>query len=150
MQPTDYIFNQLAALLAADTGTLAPATLPPQLVPVKAPFTPGVGLVVGALTLADFATSTAISTIVGSQNAVQNPLTFERMVEMKIPAGGWRWTVTALTNLPQTIYGVALLDNTLAIVYGAALLPTPILLTTVGQVVEIDNIQFVFLLNGIY
>jgi hypothetical protein len=149
MKPTNTILDEIATLLAADSATLAPAALACHVKLIKAPFTPNPNTVVGDFTYADFATSTQLSSTVGAQLTGVDPLTLDRFVEMKSPALGWRWAVTATTNLPQTIYGFCLLDNANAVVYGSALFETPITLTAVGQVIEIDTLKFTFNPNAV-
>jgi len=149
MIPGNAILNAIAEALAADPSTIAPLLNPPKLGLVKTAFVPGPNLAITDYTLADFVTSTPIGAIAGAQNSGINPVTLERIVEMKIPAGGWRWVVTSTTNLPQTIYGAVLYDNGGTTVYGAVLFNAPILLDAVGQVCEVDAVQFAFLINGI-
>ena len=148
MIPGNVILDAIASALAGDTTTLAPAANPPKLGLIKTAFVPGPALVVGDYTLADFVTSTPIACIVGAQNSGVDPITLERIVEMKIPLGGWRWVVTATTNLPQTIYGAVLYNNGGTIVYGSVLFDAPILLDAVGQIVEINAVKFAFLITG--
>jgi len=150
MQPTLEIFNQLTILLAADTATIAPAANPPKLKLSKAAFTPNQNNVPADFTEADFDGYAPIAAIVGAQNVGVDPLTQERLVEMKIPAGGWRWVVTGLTNLPQQIFGAYLTDNAGAIVFGAALFDGPITLDNLPQVVEVGSVTFRFRFNGVF
>lgn len=149
MTPGNAIISDIPVLLAADAGTIASATLACKVKLVKAPFTPSPTLVPADVTVADFDGSTPITCATGAQNSGNDPLTGNYFTEMKIPVGGWRWTVSGTTNLPETIYGFVLEDNAGAIVYGSALFPTPITLSSVGQVIEIPSIRFTFLANGI-
>lgn len=149
MQPTLEVFNRLALLLAHDTGTLAPAANPPKLHLSKTAFVPNQDLVPADLTEADFGGYAAIAAIVGNQLASIDPLTNERLAEMKIPAGGWRFACTALTNCPQTIFGAYLLNDAGTQIYGSALLPAPMVIDTIAQFIDIDSVVFRFLFAGI-
>jgi hypothetical protein len=149
MQPTYTVFDSLALLLSQDTATIAPAANPPKLHLAKAPFVPNQDRVPADFTEADFGGYAAIAAIVGNQNPLIDPLTGERMVEMKIPAGGWRFTCTGLANTPQTIYGAYLMDNGGTVIFGSALLPAPLTIDTIAQVVEVDSVRFRFLFGGI-
>lgn len=149
MQPTLEVFNRLALLLAHDTGSLAPAALPPKLHLSKTAFLPNQDLAPADVTEADFGGYAAIPAIVGNQNVGIDPLTNERLAEMKIPAGGWRFSCTGLANCPQTIYGAYLLDDAGVQIYGSALLPEPLVIDTIAQSVEIDSVVFRFLFAGI-
>lgn len=150
MIPTRTIFADLASSLAGLSSPLSPVALANHVVLSKTAFSPGPDLDVAGYTPADFTGSTPLDTEVGAQIASIDPVTTQYQAEMVIPAGGWRWTVTALTNLPQTIYGVVLQDNADAIVFGSVLFPVPIVLDTIGQVVEVDAILFQFNFNSIY
>jgi hypothetical protein len=149
MIPTNPVIDQLALLLAGDVTTLAPVTLGNKVALVKNSFVPGPNLGLADFVISDFAGSNPILSIAGPQFKAIDPLTGERYVEMRIPALGWRWTVQAVTALPQTVYGAVMMNNASAIVFGSVLFPRPILLDTVGQVVEIDTITFRFLAGAI-
>lgn len=149
MVPSRLVFSDLATMLSQDPLTLAPAVLANKVTLSKSAFTPGPDLAIGGFTPSDFTGSTPISTILGNQNASIDPLTTQYQAEMKIPAGGWRWTVTALTNLPQQCFGVVMTDNAAAVVIASVLFAQPVTLDAVGQVVELDSIQFRFNYNAI-
>jgi len=149
MQPTLEVFNRLSILLSQDTGTLAPAANPPKLHLSKSSFLPNQDAVPADFTEADFGGYAAIAGIVGNQNVGIDPLTNERLTEMKVPAGGWRFFCNALTNTPQTIFGAYLMDNAGVNIYGSVLLPSPLVIDTIGQVVEIDAVTFRFLFAGV-
>ena len=121
--PTQVMLDAVAAEIASDVTVLAnPLFL--KMFLVKAAFVPGANLVVGSLTPADFAGSTALSNSSATILKYKDPATGEWLVEVPPPVGGWHWqTTSAVTNLPQTIYGWALVDNTSLILYGTALLP---------------------------
>jgi hypothetical protein len=141
MLPTKAVRLALGTLLAADTTTLAPAVTANKISLIKAPFTPSENLVIGDLTLADFATSTAIAGTLGAQLVGTDPATLDQVITIKDPLGGYRWITTALTNLPQTIYGFALTDSTLATLLAVAVLPAPVTLQEVGQFIDLGSVQ---------
>jgi len=133
MIPMKSLRLQIGELLAADDTTLAPAVSSNKIMLIKSPFTPGENLVVGELTEADFDGSAAIAGATGAQQCAIDPLTGDQIVTIKDPAGGYRWEVTGTTNLPQTIYGVALVDNTKATLLAVEAFEMPIPLTGVGE-----------------
>ena len=149
MDPTNTILADLPALLAADTTTLAPATLACKLMLSQQTFTPNPALVVGDLLEATFDGYAALTGAVGTQLSGQDPTSGNYFTEMKIPVGGWRFATTGVTHLPQTIFGFALVDNAKAVIYGSALFPQPITLNAIGQVIEVDSLRFVFNPNAI-
>ncbi len=136
MFATKALRGAAATLLAADASTLAPATDANKIVLVKAPFTPGEGVALGDLTLADFDGSTPILVGVGTQPTGWDPNNDDRIIDLKPPTTGFRWETTGTTNLPQTIYGFALVDNGEATVLASQLFDTPIALTAVDQRVD--------------
>lgn len=142
MQATQAIIDAMAALLGADTGTLAAGTPFVEVALVKAPFTPGPDLVLADLTLADFDGYAALHAASAATQVFKDPATGENIIQVREPAGGWHWATTGVTNLPQTIHGFALLDPTGATVYGAELLDAPVVLTASGQGVDIPEARF--------
>jgi len=142
MFATKALRGAAATLLAADASTLAPATDANKIVLVKAPFTPGEGVALGDLTLADFDGSTPILVGVGTQPTGWDPNNDDRIIDLKPPTTGFRWETTGTTNLPQTIYGFALTDTAGAVVHGSQLLDTPVVLDGTGQGFNIPNINF--------
>lgn len=139
MLPMIAIRQKLGTLLAADATTLAPAALNNKLALLKSAFTPNEAMVITDPTLvqADFATSTALSAGTGAQTEGIDPVSGDDVITILAPAGGWIWKVTALTNLPQTIYGFLLMNNAGTTLLALARLATPVVLTAVGQQVDI-------------
>jgi hypothetical protein len=149
MLPIQAIFERFGILLAADTSTLAPAANPPKVMLVKDPFTPADDLLVADLTEADFDGYAKISCEVAGQLQSTDPLTGDSVVEMKTPLGGWRWETTGVTNLPETIYGFALINNGSTLLYGTELFDTPIVLTASNQTVIIPSVSFSMKLGSV-
>lgn len=145
MQPTDLILDRIAELLAEDTTTLAPAALACEVHLAMNAFSPGTGTVLADLTEADFDGATEIDAGVGPQQNFIDPTTGRRVIQLLEPAGGWHWITTGVTNLPQTIYGYYVTNNGGTILYGCALLPAPVLLTGVGQAIDLPQVRFTFL-----
>jgi hypothetical protein len=147
MQPSQSILNQIATLLAGDTTTLAnAAALKIHL--AKANFTPSPALLLAGLTEADFVGYAALAAGIGAQLNYVDPVTGLVTIEIKPPAGGWHFSVTGITNLPETIYGWYVTDNGTTVLYGSARLVTPIPLTASGQGFDIDLPKFAFLTNS--
>lgn len=138
MVPVASVAEKAMQLLAADAATLAPAANANEMVLINAAFTPGPALVIGDLSLADFDGSTPLDVGVGTQPEGLDPATGDPIITIKPPAGGWRWETTGVTNLPQTIWGVALTTDNGAALLATALLPVPITLSAVNQVVQLD------------
>ena len=141
MLPMIAVRLQIGELLAADTTTLAPATAN-KIALIAAPFTPEENMVVGDITLATFTGSTAKAGASGAQGVGTNPLTGEQVITNLAPAGGWRWVCTGAPTPPETIYGYALLDTTLATLIALAILPDPITIQAVGDEVDLGAVTF--------
>lgn len=139
MLPMRPVRLQLGELLAADATTLAPVT-GNKVALVMDPFTPEETMVPGSLTLATFDGSTPIVAGTGTQPAGLDPATGDQIITIKEPAGGFRWETSGVTNLPQTIYGYALLTNDLATLLAVATLPTPVTLQIAGQQINLGPI----------
>jgi len=142
MQATRALREKMAQLLAADAATLAPAADGNMVVLIKAAFTPTEITALADLTLADFDGSTEIECGIGTQPEGLDPNNSDAIISILPPAGGFRFETTGVTNLPQTIYGFALLNNALTVLYGCEQLDTPVVLTGVNQVIELPNVNF--------
>jgi len=133
---------RLAALelLGADTATLNPGVGDEvEIMLVQNDFAPAESLVLADVTLANFAGSTAIAAAAGAQPVLADPGTNDAIMDIKMPAGGFRWETTALTNLPQTIYGYVLMDSAHTVVYASERFTSPITLTAVNQRIDIGQ-----------
>ena len=139
MFATKAIREQALKLLAADSTTLAPAALANMMALVMAPIAPSEALTFADLTLATFDGSTPIACGTGTQPTGEDPFSGAEVLSIKVPAGGFRWESTGVTNLPQTIYGYVLLDNALAVLLASAAFDAPITITAVDQVIESLN-----------
>lgn len=133
MIPTLAVREQMAKLLAADPTTLAPAGAANKIVLIKAPFTPSENTDIGTLAVADFDGSTPIAGATGTQPESLDPNTLDSLIDISPPLGGYRWETTGITNLPQTIYGYALVDDAGTSLLASELLPVPVNLTGVNQ-----------------
>lgn len=147
MLPVKAVRLQLGELLAADATTLAPAMSANKIALVQSAFVPSETLVIGDLTLATFDGSTAKAGATGTQQVGNSPATGDQIITITEPIGGWRWETTGVTNLPQTIYGFALIDNAGAVLLGTALLPTPLTLQEAGQEINLGAVQMTMVLQ---
>jgi hypothetical protein len=145
MTPTQLILQAIVDLLAADPTTLAPPANANHVHLAMAPFTPSPNVVIGSFTEATFTGYTPKNVGVGAQQDFYDPVTGLKTIQLLEPAGGWHWQTTGTTNLPQTIYGYYVTDNTDAVVLGCALLDSPVLLTDAGQSVDVGYLRFNFL-----
>jgi hypothetical protein len=130
--------------LAANATYLAPASLANAIALIIAPFTPNENLTLSALTLATFTGSTPIVGEAGAQEVSIDPVTLNQVITIKPPIGGWRFACTAGTGLPQTVYGFALVDNTIATLLGVQLLPVPVTISASGQAIDLGTVTMVF------
>src|SRR5262249_50300990 len=108
-------------------------------------FTPSLSLLISSFTEATFVGYSALAAgATGAQLNFFDPATGNALVEVKAPASGWFWKVTATTSLPQTIYGSYLSDNGSATLFGSQLLASPVTLTAINQGLEVPNVRFTF------
>jgi len=70
-----------------------------------------------------------------------DPLTGLEVIRIAPPAGGWKYVTTGLTALPMTIYGAYLTNTGGTILMGAVKFDTPIILTAVGQLIDLGNVE---------
>jgi len=142
MIPTLLIENAMRDLLAADAATLAPAALANHVHLIAAPFTPGSATDFTTLTPATFTGSTAKNAGVGTQQSFVDAVNNANIVQLLEPAGGWHWQCTAAPATPETIYGYACTDNADAVTFGSDLFDPPIVITGVGDAVDIPEVRY--------
>ena len=148
MIPTLALRDECMKLLAADTATLA-SVVANKLHLNMNNATPSEQSVLADFTEASFTGHTAISVTAGTQPEGLNPGTNDSRIDLSPPVGGFRWQCTALTLLPQTIYGFYLTDNAGVVLLAAEKLATPIVLTAVGQVIDLGDVKLTLLANSI-
>lgn len=141
MQTSLALREKASQLLAADTATLAQAADNNVIALVMGGFTPSEALLVGDVVLATFDGSTPILVGLGTQPEGLDPNTNDSIITLLPPVGGWRFETTGTTNLPQTIFGFVLLNDALDTLLASALLPNPITLTGINQVIELDGVH---------
>ena len=141
MTPTEFILQAMATLLADDTATLANASAM-NLHIAKAPFTPGLGLDLAAMTEADFGGYASIPLGTGNQLVYTDVVSGLLTIEIKPGTGGLHFQATSITNLPQTVYGWYITDNGNTQLYGAQLFANPITLTAIGDGFDVPSNKF--------
>lgn len=151
MIATSKLTTEMLTILGADTVTLAAACF---VIPIKVPFTPGETLTLTDDDMADFTGSTPKATGAATRPVLTDPATGDQFLNMPSPAGGFRWTATATTNLPQTIYGAVLGSSSTTIegdvLYGSQLLPeNPVEINASGDSVAIDFVTFTLIPPGL-
>lgn len=137
------LIDGILGMAAFTAGTLG------KVKPIRQPYAYTPGMVLADLTLADFATSTALA--MGDEpSTYTDPLTGDEIIALAAPVGGFEWLVTAGTNLPQTIYGYALTDAAGTVLIGVTdPLTDPLPLTTVGQGIDAGELTFRVTLAGV-
>lgn len=141
MTPTKTLLDRWLDLLAADATTLAPPALAVRVHLAKAAFTPGPNLTVATFVEADFAGYAAKGVAVGAQPVFTDPITGLKVLQLIEPVGGWSWTTTGLTLLPQSIFGFYVTDDANAVLHGMARFDVVFNLTESGQGVWIPWIR---------
>lgn len=141
MIPVSFLAGQVSKTLVTDTVSLANVS-PPKVALIIAPFVPSIDLDAASLTFGNVFGLAPLACVAGTQNEGVDPVNGDLLIDMKPPAGGWRWETGIGFTGPVVVYGFGLVDNSLANLYGSQLFPTPITLTDVNQVVEIERVRF--------
>lgn len=140
MIPTARLEDSVRGVVAADSNKLAdPLGLLVTL--IMMPFTPTRVTDMGSLIQATFAGSAPKIPTPGAQASFMDPSTSENVIQLIAPTGGWNWVCTAPPLAPETIYGVCITDSSLAKTYGSQLLPTPVVITNLGDAITIGDIR---------
>lgn len=143
MIPSTVIQDAIVSLLATDAATLASLTAMHVHLAVS-PFVPTPSLDPTTITEASFPGYAALDPTAGAQLFYVDPLDGLLTIEFKEPVGGWHFQTTGTPTPPQTVYGWYVTDSTDAILYGSALLTTPVPLTATGQGLNLPTITFKF------
>lgn len=147
MLPMKLLRLALGNLLAADATTLAPAMDANKTALIAAAFNLNENLALGSLTLATFTGSAPKVGAAGAQQVGTDPLTGDQVITILAPAGGWRWECSAAPGAPQTIFGFCLLDNAAAVLLAAEVLDNPIVITNVGDFIDLGQIPMRFVIQ---
>jgi hypothetical protein len=139
---------RLGTLLAGDTTTLAPVAAN-KLALIMSPFTPDENLHIGSLTLGSGGGLDPIAGAAGPQDVGVDPVTFQQVIELVEPAGGFRWITSGGAGYPKSVYGFALIDSAAATLLGVQGLVTPIALTADGQFITAEPTNLTFVLRPI-
>lgn len=116
--PTQMIFERAVILLGTDTATFNPASDPPRVILINQPFTEGLGLTIADLTEADFDGYSGVEIQNPALESI-DPLTGQAVLNITAGASPFLWETTGTTNLPQTIYGYAVVKNDGTVLYSA-------------------------------
>lgn len=118
MTPTSVLQTAILTELGADTTMLAGDL---YLFPIKTGFSPGPDPGLTDADLADFDGSAAIHAAAATRAVLVDPATGMQYIRVPDPVGGWQWTCSGDTNLPQTIHGIALSSDSTTIEGGVLL-----------------------------
>jgi len=140
MLPMVAVRKQVGELLAADATTLAPAASANKVALIAAAFTPSENLVIGDLTLASFTGSAPIAGETGAQQSGTDPATQDQVITILAPAGGYRFECTASPATPESIYGYCLTNNAGTVLLAVAMLPTPVVIATSGDFIDLGAV----------
>lgn len=141
MKIVNTLSNTLSTLLATDTAFLANATAM-KVGLITAPFTPSIERVMADLTISAATGLVPLAGVAGAQLESVDPITGELIVEIKAPAGGFRWETPVGFTGPVTVYGFALGNNAMTTLFGTESLPNPIVLTVENQALTAPELSF--------
>lgn len=116
---------------------------------ITAPFALTETTVATDLTLASFSGSTPIAVETGVMTVVQDPNTLEWIMILAAGTPPFMWTLGGAPGAPVTIYGYALLSPALDRVFALAQFPTPITLTAPSQFINIEPVEFRFVIQPV-
>lgn len=151
MLPMRAVRLRLGTLLAADATTLAPASDANMVALVVAPFTLSETLAIGDLTLASDHGLAPIACATGAQEVALLPSSFAQIITLKPGAtSGFRWVTSGSFPPSITIYGFALTDNGGTTLLAAQTLDAPVVVTDVGQQLDLDPVTMQFVQSPLF
>jgi hypothetical protein len=147
MLPMQAVRTQLGALLAADVTTLAPVAAN-QAALIIAPFSPSEQLTVSSLTLGSTNGLAPKACATGSAEVAIDPTSQAQLITLVPGSGsGFRWVTSGSWTAPITVYGVALIDSTGAVLLAVEQFAQPITVSASGYQIDADPLQMVFVLQ---
>lgn len=149
MQIVNLLGDTIAPLLAADTTYLANATAM-KVSLITAPFSQGIGNLIGDLTLDSSAPLAAIAAVAGAQQTGKDPITGKWKITIKPPSGGFRWNTGVSFAAPVTVYGFALTNGGITTLLGTETLATPVPLNADNQELVAPELSFPIDTNKIF
>lgn len=141
MLPIIAVRVSVGTLVAADPTYLNQATNANLVALVVSPFVPSETLLVASLTFATWPGYVDVNCPFGPALVGVNPATLQQEITIPDPINGYRYVVTGTTGLPQTVYGFALCTKAKAILLASELLPVPLPIQDVGQVIDLGQIR---------
>ncbi len=141
MKPVNALAHTIGPLLAADTAVLASVTAM-KVGLIVAPYVGSIDRLIGDLTLSAATGLVPLAGVAGAQLESIDPITGESVVEIKAPAGGFRWETPGGFTGPVTVYGFALCNGAVDALYGTEALDPPQILTTENQSITAPELSF--------
>jgi len=108
---------------------------------------PNADTVLADLTEASFTGYAKVTTTTGDSETQNDPLSGERVVYFPPPAGGFHFEATATPGAPVNVYGFFLCDNAGTTLLGAQHFGSPIVISGVGQAINIAEVGIRFPAN---
>lgn len=150
MKMTNGLIDTIGPLLAADVASLAPVAAN-KVALIIANFVPDMDAAIGSFTLGSTTGLTPVAGVAGTQLESRDPVTGEVIVEIKTPAGGFRWeTPNPFTDGPITVFGFLLIDNAGINWLGVHKLAEPITLSGPNQQITAPALQFAIDATKVY
>lgn len=119
----------------------------PKIMLFKNNLTPNRTTVFADLVEADFTGYARKACGAGAASGLKNPVTGCWEIRPKEPLGGFEFNTTGTGELPQTIYGYALVASDEDVIFAIGTFETPILLNEVLQVIDVPQPILSFPLN---
>jgi len=107
-------------------------------------------LAIDDLTFATFDGSTPIACGTGTQPEALDRNSNNAVISIKPPAGGFRFETTGTTDLPQTVFGFALLNDDSTVLLAAESLLEPITLSAINQLVQLPPVLVTQTANSMF
>lgn len=105
-------------------------------------FTPSAVLVPGDVTTAAFTGGAFKEAGLGDPNVITDPTSGIQYLQLLDPAGGFTWIATVAPGAPETIYGYMITDHANAAVYGCERFAANVVITNVGDGVQLGQVRY--------
>jgi len=142
MQPSQNFLHSIAAALAADTTWLAEATPFVSLHLAQNDFNPNLQMTLADLTECTFTGYAAINAASAATQTFYDPTTLEDVIQVREPAGGWHFACSGTPSPAQQVTGWYLTDSGATKLIGCQRFEETILITSVLQAVDVDQVRF--------
>lgn len=143
LKVSDDFMDEVRSVIRQSTALVAPVADGVGIVPIDAPFVYTPEIDPATLSVPTNTGLEVLNSVAGAQVESIDPLNGDHIVELKPPAGGWRWETTSDPGnvYPVTVYGFSATQATNNKFLGCVVLDSPVEFTGDNQSFTLDSVK---------